>query len=154
MVEFVWQNSKPTSPFLYINYRHTMYITYVFVGGMLTIWPYTKFSIPNSEGLWVFLSKLRCRLNFHFAMLLSHMKANIHIYPPPTNTIFRHQSKWRFWNSHFASSSVRHVFITDRRKLWRKHALTTAWSDIIFLLSFVRKEARDENFKFGEKDLK
>ena len=49
------------------------------------------------------------------AIWLAYVGANIRIYPTPKITIFRHQSKWRFWCSRFSSSIVRHV-VSLRKK--------------------------------------
>ena len=68
-----------------------VYIKYV---GMFTISPYTKFPIPNSDGLIVLLCKLR--KFFMLAMFLAYIQAIIHISPRSTNIIFRHDIKWFF----------------------------------------------------------
>ena len=139
------QNSR-SHVYIFQNRKIMVYIKYV---GMFTISPYTKFPIPNSDGLIVLLCKLR--KFFMLAMFLAYIQAIIHISPRSTNIIFRHDIKWFFCLSHLSSPGVRHFVITDRRKLWNKHGVTTTSRELICLLSFVRSDERAENFNYGAK---
>jgi hypothetical protein len=85
---------------------------------MLTIYLHTKLHMPRSNGSLGIAVKMKAKDNFRTAAMLFYILQNNHYYkscncllPYILGTLYLRKCR-----SHFTSSRVRHVVITDCRK--------------------------------------